>query len=89
MPNLQPPITKVSDAVSYHRRLSRLAPGVTFLMSLFLHPSLDAATVAEAARTKIIHGVYIRRVHTKPSNLNVLYHIPAVLYVLFLEGFVC
>ncbi|MCJ1255347.1 hypothetical protein MMC24_003163 [Lignoscripta atroalba] len=57
MPNLQPPITQVSDAISYHERLSRLAPGVTFLMSLFLHPGLNAATIAEAAQTKVIYGV--------------------------------
>ncbi len=60
MPNLQPPITQVSDAISYHEKLSRLAPGVTFLMSLFLHPGLNAATIAEAARTKIIHGVNVQ-----------------------------
>jgi dihydroorotase len=60
MPNLQPPITQVSDALSYHERLSRLAPGVKFLMSLFLHPGLDAATIAKAAQTKIIHGVSVR-----------------------------
>lgn len=57
MPNLQPPITQISDALSYHERLSRLAPDVTFLMSLFLHPGLNASTIAEAARTKIIRGV--------------------------------
>jgi dihydroorotase len=57
MPNLQPPITKVADALAYHDKLSHLAPGVRFLMSLYLHPDLDAATIAEAARTKIIHGV--------------------------------
>ena len=57
MPNLQPPITKVSDAVIYHKALSRIVPGVRFLMSLFLHPSLDADVIAEAARTKIIYGV--------------------------------
>jgi dihydroorotase len=57
MPNLQPPITQVSDAISYHERLSRLAPGVTFLMSLFLHPGLNAATITEAAQTGIIRGV--------------------------------
>jgi dihydroorotase len=68
MPNLQPPITQVSDAVSYHERLSRLAPGVTFLMSLFLHPGLNAAAIAEAARTKIIYGVRIPHFHIKPSN---------------------
>jgi len=59
MPNLQPPITRVSDAVSYQAKLSRLAPGVTFLMSLFLHPGLNAAIIAEAARTKIIYGVNV------------------------------
>lgn len=37
--------------------LSRLAPGVQFLMTLFLHPSLDAKMIAEAAQTKIIYGV--------------------------------
>ncbi|KAH0558565.1 hypothetical protein GP486_004783 [Trichoglossum hirsutum] len=57
MPNLQPPITQVSEAISYHERLSRLAPDVTFLMSLFLHPGLNAAIIAEAARTGIIYGV--------------------------------
>jgi dihydroorotase len=61
MPNLQPPITKVSDAVSYHEKLSRLAPGVTFLMTLFLHPGLSAAIIAEAAKTKIIYGVISKR----------------------------
>lgn len=57
MPNLQPPITQISQAVSYHMALSRLAPGVQFLMTLFLHPSLDAKMIAEAAQTKIIYGV--------------------------------
>ena len=59
MPNLQPPITKVSQAVRYHEKLTRLAPGVTFLMSLFLHPSLNEDVIAEAARSKIIFGVSI------------------------------
>ena len=60
MPNLQPPITKVSDALSYHEKLSHLAPDVTFLMSLFLHPDLNASIIAEAARTKIIYGVKLQ-----------------------------
>jgi dihydroorotase len=59
MPNLQPPITQVSQAVSYHEKLSQIAPDVTFLMSLFLHPGLDAAAIAEAARSKVIYGVNI------------------------------
>ena len=59
MPNLQPPITQVSQAIAYHKELSRIAPGVKFLMSLFLHPSFlnnADAIVAEAARSKIIYG---------------------------------
>lgn len=59
MPNLQPPITQVSDALSYHKKLSRLAPDVTFMMSLFLHPGLNPAIIAEAAQTKIIYGVNV------------------------------
>jgi dihydroorotase len=70
MPNLQPPITKVSDALAYHEKLSRLAPGVTFLMSLYLHPELSAATISEAARTKIIHGVNLR------IPIKTLYYLP-------------
>lgn len=58
MPNLQPPITQVSHAVAVHKELSRIAPGVRYLMSLFLHPSfLNTDIIAEAARTKIIYGV--------------------------------
>lgn len=57
MPNLQPPIYQVSDAVSYHQKLSALAPDVTFLMTLFLHPGLNATIIAEAAASGIVHGV--------------------------------
>ncbi len=67
MPNLQPPITQVSDAIPYHERLFRLASGVTFLISLFLHPGLNAATIAETARTKIIHGVNVQ--NFSPSSI--------------------
>ena len=59
MPNLQPPITQVSQAIAYHKELSRIAPEVKFLMSLFLHPSFldDANTIiSEAAQSKIIYG---------------------------------
>lgn len=43
MPNLQPPegpITQVSQATVYHEKLSRIAPRVQFLMSLYLHPNV-------------------------------------------------
>ena len=69
MPNLQPPITQVSQAITYHKELSRIAPEVNFLMSLFLHPSFlsDADTIiSEAAQSKIIYGAseqsYLRKI---------------------------
>ncbi|KAI9736033.1 MAG: hypothetical protein M1835_003349, partial [Candelina submexicana] len=57
MPNLQPPITQILQAHRYHETLTRLAPGVRFLMSLFLHPNMTPETVAEAARSEIIYGM--------------------------------
>lgn len=57
MPNLQPPITQISQAHRYHETLTRLAPGVRFLMSLFLHSSMTPETIAEAAQSEIIYGV--------------------------------
>ena len=89
MPNLQPPITQVSDAISYHERLSRLAPGVTFLMSLFLHPGLNAATIAEAAQTKVIYGVNLHHSIEDLLILNVLYHRLAAPHVSYSKRFVC
>lgn len=59
MPNLQPPITQIFQAHRYHEILTRLAPGVRFLMSLFLHPSMTPETIAEAARSEIIYGVSV------------------------------
>ncbi|KAL6716716.1 dihydroorotase [Lecanora helva] len=57
MPNLQPPITTVAQALDYHGKLAKLAPDVTFLMSLFLHPSLTPEAIREAAETGVIYGV--------------------------------
>lgn len=59
MPNLQPPITHISQAYHYHETLTRLAPGIKFLLSLFLHPSMTPETIAEAARSEIIYGVSV------------------------------
>ena len=47
-PNLVPPITTVAHALDYQRRLQALEPNVTFLMSLYLHPSITPAVIAEA-----------------------------------------
>ncbi|KAL8750266.1 MAG: hypothetical protein Q9199_007179 [Rusavskia elegans] len=57
MPNLQPPITQVSQAVAYHEALSQIAPKVKFLMTLYLHPTITPDVIAEAAESKIIYGV--------------------------------
>ena len=52
-PNLVPPITTVAAAISYRDRLQSLAPDVTFLMTLYLHPSITPSTIADAARAGI------------------------------------
>jgi len=57
MPNLSPPITSVAQAVAYHAALQRLAPAVTFLMSLYLHPTVTPAVIAEARASGVVHGV--------------------------------
>ncbi|GAB7349998.1 hypothetical protein MBLNU459_g0678t1 [Dothideomycetes sp. NU459] len=53
MPNLVPPITTVAHALDYKKRLEALEPNVTFLMSLYLHPSITPAVVEEAAAAGI------------------------------------
>ncbi|KAK7709659.1 dihydroorotase [Botryosphaeria dothidea] len=53
MPNLVPPITTVDAALSYRDRLQSLAPDVTFLMSLYLHPSITPETIVAAKQAGI------------------------------------
>lgn len=53
MPNLVPPITTVQQALSYQKRLEALAPDVTFLMSLYLHPSITPQVVRDATAAGI------------------------------------
>ncbi|KAK3071682.1 dihydroorotase [Teratosphaeriaceae sp. CCFEE 6253] len=63
MPNLVPPITTVKHCMEYKRSLQALAPDVTFLMSLYLHPNITPETVIEAKQAGIAgiksypHGV--------------------------------
>ena len=57
MPNLLPPITTVAAALAYHASLSSRSPSTTFLMSLYLTPSITPAVIAQAAATGVIHGV--------------------------------
>ncbi|KAI9749209.1 MAG: hypothetical protein M4579_006957, partial [Chaenotheca gracillima] len=53
MPNLVPPITTVEAALSYKARLQALEPAVTFLMTLYLHPSITPQMIIEAKRAGI------------------------------------
>ena len=53
MPNLVPPITTVEAALAYKSRLQAIEPDVTFLMTLYLHPSLTPEMIASAARAGI------------------------------------
>jgi len=52
-PNLKPPITTVQQALDYRRRLEALESNVTFLMSLYLHPTITPETVRFAKRAGI------------------------------------
>ncbi|PFH60898.1 hypothetical protein XA68_10143 [Ophiocordyceps unilateralis] len=53
MPNLQPPITSVAQALEYRDRLRAVEPNVRYLMSLFLHPSITPQVIVEAAAAGI------------------------------------
>ena len=53
MPNLQPPITSVAQALSYQSRLQSIEPRVHYLMSLYLHPSVTPEVISEAAAAGI------------------------------------
>ncbi|RKP37917.1 dihydroorotase [Dimargaris cristalligena] len=54
MPNLQPPITSVQQALAYQEKLETLAPEVTFLMSLYLCPELTPDEIRLAAQAGIV-----------------------------------
>ncbi|KAI8962733.1 Dihydroorotase [Daldinia sp. FL1419] len=53
MPNLIPPLTTVERVLEYRSKLQEIAPDVTFLMSLFLHPSVTPDVIAQAAKAGI------------------------------------
>ena len=48
-----PPLTKVKDVLDYKNRLEKLAPGVNFLMSLYLHTDITPETIIEAKKAGI------------------------------------
>lgn len=53
MPNLVPPVTSVSQALSYKQELEALEPNVQFLMTLYLSPEITPEVVQEAAKAGI------------------------------------
>ena len=68
-PNLVPPLTTVAMALDYQKQLQNLEPKVKFLMSLYLHHSIDANVIIEAKKAGI-RGVkvYPAGVTTHPSS---------------------
>lgn len=69
MPNTTPPTVTAEDALRYHALLSALAPEVTFLMTLYLQPSLTVADIRRA-REQGVFGVkcYPRGVTTNSEH---------------------
>ncbi|KAI1007290.1 putative dihydroorotase [Podosphaera aphanis] len=53
MPNLNPPLTSISDVLAYKSRLQRQNPKVNYLMTLYLHERITPAMVTEAKA----HGI--------------------------------
>jgi hypothetical protein len=53
MPNLVPPVTTVQMALEYKQRLLKVDPTVTYLMTLYLHPSITPEVVREAKKAGI------------------------------------
>ncbi|KAJ2483159.1 dihydroorotase [Coemansia sp. RSA 2320] len=53
MPNLTPPLTTTEMAVEYGAALQRLAPGVDFILTLYLSPELTPEEVGRAAKAGI------------------------------------
>lgn len=53
MPNLVPPVTTVQMALDYKQRLLQVDDTVTYLMTLYLHPSITPEVVREAKKAGI------------------------------------
>ncbi|KAJ3242167.1 hypothetical protein HDU78_001485 [Chytriomyces hyalinus] len=54
MPNLKPPVTTTEMAIDYRSQLQKLAPNVTFLMSLYLSPSLTPDEIRKAKKAGVV-----------------------------------
>ena len=54
MPNLSPPITTVDQAIEYRKNLVRIDPGVDYLMTLFLSPSITVEDLRRAKSANVV-----------------------------------
>ncbi|KAI6250916.1 putative dihydroorotase [Erysiphe necator] len=76
MPNLSPPLTSVSDVLSYKSRLEKEDPKVQFLMTLYLHKEITPAVVKEAHARGIVGIKSYPAGVTTNSNSGVLSYEP-------------
>lgn len=53
MPNLVPPLTKTDAVLAYKKELQRIAPGVEWLMTLYLHPEVTPDEIRKAAKAGV------------------------------------
>ncbi|KAI5306328.1 hypothetical protein KEM56_001374 [Ascosphaera pollenicola] len=53
MPNLVPPVTTISAALEYKKRLQELDSSVDYLMTLYLEPSITPEDIEQAAKAGI------------------------------------
>lgn len=53
MPNTLPPITTTAQALEYKTNLEKLAPGVQFVMTLYLNPDLSVEEIKKAAEAGV------------------------------------
>ncbi|RMJ23745.1 dihydroorotase [Aspergillus sp. HF37] len=58
MPNLQPPITSVAQALEYKAKLQALEPNVTYLMSLYLNISVTTNSAAGVSTYEDFFAVF-------------------------------
>jgi dihydroorotase len=70
MPNLQPPITTVAQAITYRSQLQAIEPNINYLMSLYLHSSIMPEVIDEAAAAGIA-GVKVSQGVTTNSSAGV------------------
>lgn len=69
MPNLDPPLTSIEQVSAYIWQLQPLDPRTTFLMTLYLHPTLTPSTIETAAWAGI-HGIKAYPANTTTNSAS-------------------